>query len=177
MTNIRERLKADHLLPVFTISIFIIDIWVVVHMFWHLPAWILQMNIWELAVTISFMLAYALVEGLIMFMAAVLLGQLLPSRIYREKFSALGIAFVIAILLWSAIYYYGNINILVWRTRQYLMAGALIAAITAVYLALISYFPKAQKFLLVFTQRISILAFLYLFFNLAGLLVVIFQFI
>jgi hypothetical protein len=75
---------------VFSACVFPIHAWVTIVFLYNLPSLILKANIWQIFGVLAYALVFALFESLLLFVFLVLLGAVLPRRLFRERFALLG---------------------------------------------------------------------------------------
>ncbi|MBN2550450.1 MAG: hypothetical protein JXB15_14900 [Anaerolineales bacterium] len=152
--------------------VFVIHLWSFVNLFEALPAWVLHMNIYELAGVIGYVLVFALLESLVVWGVLVLLAAMLPAGWLRTHFLAQGIGLMLVASLFSALVHYNY----AWLIQHINLAPIWLAVFLALavgvwYLA--GRFTGIERMLRAILQRIEILSWIYIVFDLLGLVVII----
>ncbi len=98
MTRVNLPTLKDNL-PVFSTVVFFVYGWALYRFFFHVPSWLYYWQIWDVLVLACYVLAYALVESLLVFTAVWLLALLLPKRWLRECFAICGTSLVALLAL------------------------------------------------------------------------------
>lgn len=150
------------------ITAFAIHSWTIFNMLVDVPAWILQMNLGELTGAISYSLVYALAETFLVMAGLLAIGFLIPARVRKDNF-----------LLWATLFFLWACGLALavfqdptltfrkqWLARVFVftyfpLAGGL------------SLWPALKRGLAWLAERLSLLGWLYLGLDAAGLLIVI----
>jgi hypothetical protein len=141
--------------------------WTIINMLVDVPAWILQMNLVELAGAVSYSLVYSLAETFLVLAVLLGLGLLIPSRFRQDNF-----------LLWAALLFLwtGGLALAVsgdptlafkkqWLARVFLLTYLPLAAG-------MTFWPAAKRAANWLADQLAPLAWLYLALDGAGLLIV-----
>lgn len=136
-------------------------------MFKNVSSWVLEMSAWDLLGAISYTLSFSLIETLIVFLTLIFIGYLIPKRWIGDKFVALSGVFVIEASL---------IAITIHNNARLLQLNVYLPLISLGIFSILTFFVyKFSKFKMAFgilADRITILAFIYLFLDGLGLLIV-----
>jgi len=164
----RGRFSRDDLILLFVYTTFPIHVWTIVNMLKDVPSWALYMRYWELVSTVAYTLAFAFFETLIVFMPILLIGLLVPKRWVSNIFVPwaglmLVEGAVAAIAFQEVILTFGPMK----------MTLALILLAMAFSTVVVIWSQKLREIVRVVAQRLIILSFLYIFFDLIGLVIVI----
>ena len=168
MAIFKGRFTSEDLLHLFVFCAFPIHVWTIVNMFRDVPSWTLYMRQWELISTVAYMLTFALLETLIILTPILILGFLLPKKWVSTVFvpwvgvmlvegALAAIAFQFAIMQHSP-------------KRNLIILTAIVLGISTVA---VLRFPKIGEVLRSIAGRLTVLTFLYFFFDLVGLVIVI----
>ena len=79
MLGLKNKLTKSELLYAFAFCALPVHLWTIYNMLRDVPAWILYMDVWDLIGTISYTLAFALLETFILFLLLVLFSLLLSA--------------------------------------------------------------------------------------------------
>jgi hypothetical protein len=149
-----------------------IHIWSIYNLLKEIPAWILRLSYWELAGVISYTLLFALVESLIVLVFLIILAALLPARIFRDKFVSISTIFVFLAALWII-----PVRIYENTIRSWGMIGLLGVLFLALISFLISYLvvlksKKVDQIINSLMQRVTLLAYVYVFIDIVAVIIV-----
>jgi hypothetical protein len=137
-------------------------------MFRDVPSWALYMRQWELVSTIAYMLTFALFETLIILLPILVVGLLLPKQWISKIYVAwVGLMLVEGTL--AAIAFQFTIMQHSPKRNLILLTVLMLGGSTLLLLR----FPKIGEILRSLVGRLSVLTFLYIFFDLVGLVIVI----
>ena len=90
MAIFRKRVASTQdLVLLFAVGAFPVYVWSIVNVLNAVPAWMLRLNTWDLIGMIAYSQVFALIESIIVFLALLLLGIILPTRLVGDKFVAL----------------------------------------------------------------------------------------
>jgi hypothetical protein len=94
--NLKDKLPSlNKLAPVFgVISLFVYS-WTLLWFFWKLNGWLVYLNLEEIGVILIYALATNLLESLVVLGVPVLIGILLPARLYMDQFIARSTAWLL----------------------------------------------------------------------------------
>ena len=173
MDIFRRRLPpAQSLVVVFAISLFVVHVWQIINMLQLVPAWIIRLEAWELVGVIAYTQVFALLESLIIFVLLVFLVFILPGKLFRDKFVALSALFLIINALWAILIHHNDEILDNGGLRQLLPWLVLyLISLVSSYL-LIFRLKQFESALEGFVQRVSVLAFIYFFFDVMSILIV-----
>lgn len=144
-------------------------------------------NLWDALGVVSYGMIYAVVEGLIWFLAAAALGFLVSRKWSVERRVVLMGTLLLLVALWSMLeqsYFIAGAQAPLWALKAVAATGRPVLTMYAVALVLVSlsvlvpvYFilrsEKALQSLWDFMDRLSTLTLLYLFLSFVGLIIVI----
>lgn len=138
------------------------------------PSRVMYYGLWEVFSIFMYMMAFALVESLLVVSGLALLGAILPAPWLRQGFSSKGLL-VILVGTAAAIWYQARLgNDLPPKETLAIWAGGVIA-ILAGLIILSNVFPRLGRFLTAFAERFTVFSYLYLPLGLLGALVVLFR--
>lgn len=157
--------------------VFPVNFWALLVFLQELPAYILRLNVWDITGILAYILTIALADSLILFMLVAVILFFLPAFLRRLHYAAAGTSIAYLTVLWLILIQYQEkigVRLPIIQQRWFIwvwLAGLL--ACVSVVLYLLNHFEKLEQFLRSFLDRLSLLSTVYLFLNLAGLLVVI----
>lgn len=162
MDIFRERLPSkQESINVLASCTFIVYNWSIVWFFWKLPSWRLFLNFWEIISILAYVLAFALGESVTVFLVLVFLSIILP--LCRNRFISKVSALLIVNAAWALVLHTILLSgiALSWSLGQYVMCVFLYLASVAASLALVHRSPLISRVLISFTDRLSVLLYIY----------------
>jgi hypothetical protein len=168
-----RRLSAGDLTLSFGAIAFPLHIWAIINILIILPAWLLRLSIWELAGVISYPLVDALLESTIFWLGLVGLSFVLPRKWLADKFVALSSVLAWLLAAWAVLVQYIFIRIVLWGPLQ-ILPGLLLAAFSlGLVYWLVRRFGRFEGWIKRLVQGLAVLTYIYIIFDLVGLVVVI----
>ena len=166
--------KWQEVLYVFGVVVFLVYSWAVRGFFYQLSSLRLYHTIGEILAVFSYVMAFALLESILVISGLVFLGIVLPQKWLRDGFAYKG--FVVALVMGVAmigLHYYMFSLRYAMPPLGILFSGFGAAIILLVVLILISQNnARLQSFLLSMAERVQIFLYLYIPLGLVGLAVV-----
>ena len=148
---IRKRVpNRSEILAVFGIAVFVCFTWTLLHFFNKLSSFLLYFTVGEIANVFAFMMAFTLLESILITAFLVLLSVLLPSGWLRDGFALKGLIILVSAVLVP------------------------LASIVAL-IALVQSMPRVRDILLSIQDRILIMSFVYVPVGLISLLSVLYR--
>jgi len=177
-TKLRAKLPSrQEALTVFSVILFIVFSWALYRTFWWVPSWLEYLSIWGILIIIAYVVAFALVESLVILALLTILSLLLPRKIFKDQFVVQGS--VLSLLLGlGAFLIQRNVGVIYrLKLEQTLLYPLLILGAVILLMIITSFLFKRIHALSRFTQaiveRMTIFAYLYVPMGLIGLLVVV----
>jgi len=140
---------------------------------------VLRLNIGELIGTSAYVLAFALFESLVFFLALFivmfLLALILPRKLWGDHFTAIGS--MLAILI-SAVAMYVQLNydqVIKLSVKRTLFDLGLVGLFFVIYYILILSFPRFESAIRSVVRAISVLSVVYAFMGCLSILIIIFR--
>ncbi len=144
-------------------------------------------NAWDAIGVLAYGLVFAFIESIVVFLVAAMLGFVVPGRWAPERRVGVMSVLAIALSLWAMLeqlYFLANlqwpafiIELLIWSGHPlrtlYLIEVALVAATCLIPVFLVLLSNRAFKTLQAAIERLSLLAMLYLVFDVVGLVIVV----
>jgi hypothetical protein len=152
---------------------FPIHVWAILNLFNIIPAWLLKSSFWELCGAIGYTLAGALFESLIVWALFLILGILLPRSWFARKQAALSGSLAWVLAGWAILAQYKFSDMLQLDSSMQLAGLFLVILSCALVFWLVSHYGFIEQSLQQVAQRLEILTYLYVFFDMLGLVVVI----
>jgi hypothetical protein len=154
---------------------FPIQVWAIINILREVPAWILRLSFWDMWGVISYTLAYALIESVIICILFVTIGVVLPKKYFRENFIAYTAIFSIFLsLIFIAVQTYANQLKSMGMVALGIMGFVLISIMLGSYL-LIYHKPKAATTITSIVDRLVVLSILYLTIDFLAIITIIFR--
>jgi hypothetical protein len=166
-------LSSGDLLLSFGAIAFPVHVWAIINILAIFPAWLLRLSIWELAGAISYPLVVALLESSILWIGLVVLSYLLPKNWLANKFVALSSVLVWLLAAWAVLVQFIYERILQWGPKQMLPGLIFVVFSFGLVYWLVQRHGRLEGWIKNLTQGLAILAYLYMIFDLLGLVVVI----
>jgi hypothetical protein len=157
----------------FGVCAFPVHVWAIVNLLRELPAWLLRLSIWELIGVISYVLVFALVESVAFLVALLVLAALLPAKLLRDRFVAVGTMLVVITTAWAIAAHYNADAIRLWGLRQFALWGALYLVSVLVGWALVYRFKRLQGIVVAVAERLVVLSAAYVVLDLLGVGIVV----
>jgi len=168
MSRFFGRLTKQELLYTFAFCSLPIHIWTISNVLYDVPAWMLYMDLWDLTGAISYALAFALIiETIPIFLLLTLAGWFAPKRWLRGNFVVLSLAFMLVATVMALVIL--NNERLLWDKGLLLK---IFVAVYAVLAALIYLFPRIKEVVEAIAERVVVLVYIYLFFDVLAVIVV-----
>ena len=186
MTDLKHKLTArlpgkQHILPVFSVIVFIIFTWMLYNFFFQIPSWLFYMKAVEILILLAYVMSYSLIESLLVLGSILLLCMIFPSKYFKDNFIPQGTVLVILI---SMIAYFLRLRmesiskleienqITAWLiiTTAILLGMALLVIILT---KLFDRFPGLTRGIASLANRMIVFSYIYVPLGLVGLLVVI----
>jgi hypothetical protein len=92
----------EEIFPVYGTITFLVFSWTVFHIFWKLPSWLNILTLGEIGVVVSYSLANALIESLVVLVCVLALSVILPGSLLSDKFILRGNVLVFLTTFWVA---------------------------------------------------------------------------
>ena len=179
---IRKRLpiKAD-ILRLFNIVLFVVFSWSIRGFLFEIPAFLLYLSLPDISQILFYMLAFALLESIIMTGGLVLVSLILPSNWFKSGFAYKGFLIILAatigLILFQGYYKIGFFQNLMrndYSDLKPILAGLVICILSlSILFWLFHNKPRFQKYLSVLIEQFSVFGYIYLPLGVIGFLVVI----
>jgi hypothetical protein len=168
-----RRLSHEDLLLSFGAIAFPLHVWAMINILAILPAWLLRLSTWELAGAISYPLVDALLESCILWIGLVGLSIILPKKWFANQFVGLSSALLWLLVAWAVVFQFFFDRILLLDTELVLI-GLLLMAFSFVLVNWIVHRPgRVEGWIKEIAQGLVVLAYIYLLFDLVGLIIIV----
>lgn len=151
----------QQVLLVFAACVLPVFAWALLVYIDQLPALILRLTVWELLGVTSYIFALALVESLVLLMPILLLTLILPTRVFKEHFIAIGSLIVLISSVWLMYANHNDSYDAEWTTTQLLLILAAYLLSLAIPIALVFKFRRLEAIIQSVMERIAVLAYIY----------------
>jgi hypothetical protein len=175
----RRGVSREDILLVFAACIFPVFIWSFYNLLNEIPSFVLRLNLGDLIGTSAYVLAFALFESLLFFLALFiimsLLAFVLPRKLWGDHFAAIGS--MLAILI-SAVAMYFQLNydrVVKLSLKRTLFDLGLVGLAFVIYYVLILSFPRFESAIRSVVRGISVLSIVYAFLGCLSILIIIFR--
>lgn len=152
---------------------FPVHVWAIINLLNIFPAWLLRLSIAELAGGIGYVLVDALIESGVLWLGLVILGLLLPRMWLANKFVALSSMLAWLLAAWAVLIQFNFSLILQWEPEQTLPGLLLVVFSFALIYWAIQRFDRVEGWIKRVAQGLAVVSYIYLIFDLLGLVVVI----
>jgi hypothetical protein len=182
LANFSSSLKAklpsrQEALAVFSVIVFIVFSWALYRVFWWVPSWLEYLSIWSILIIVSYVLGFALVESLAVFVLVVILSLLFPREYFKDQFIVQGSALsamlgLVAFLVQRKVGLIYKLEL--WQTLAFpilILIGALL--LVFIFSFVLKRYQRLSRLLLTAAERMTVFAYLYVPLGLIGMLVVI----
>lgn len=159
----------------FAIIAFPLHVWTVINILQIVPAWLLRLSVWELAGAVSYALAAVLIESTLLWAALVGLGVFLPRKWLTDKFVALSGILAWVVCAWAALAQFFFDKLLQWGAEILLLGLLAVAVSFALAYKCVVRSKRVENWVKQLAQRLSVLVFAYVVFDLLGLAVILFR--
>jgi hypothetical protein len=153
--------------------LFLVNVWAIINILRAVPSWILSQTIWEMIGIISYPLSFALIESLIFLVALLILAILLPRKVMRTKFVAVGSLTAFLAVLGMIIAHLFGKEMGIWSVKdfgRYLFVILGLVLVSWIPLNLSDRFSHAIKTI---AERISPLSAVYLILNIVAVVIMV----
>jgi hypothetical protein len=137
------------------------------------PAWILRLNYWDLFGVIAYTQIYALIESIVVVISLIIIAALLPSKLFRSKFVAIGTIAIIITSIWFILAHYNDEVIRLWGFKQFVIALLLFLMSLLVPYFIVLRSTNLRNIIDSIVQRIAVLAFVYIMIDILSIVVII----
>jgi hypothetical protein len=177
LDTVRRRFPAKrHIALVFASCSLPVHIWSVLTVLWVVPAWMPKMDWWELTGAVAYTLAFALLESLGLAALFALVAALVPAPVVRERFAGLGTMLAAVTVLWAFAAFSQAVSssegLPELEPGRFALLAVLYLALAATSGALVIRWDRLNARLVSLAERVSVLAYIYLFFDMLGLVVI-----
>jgi hypothetical protein len=158
---------------VFAVCVIPVHVWLVINFLDQARGIAIRVSTWDFLGVIAYILTFALVESLVVFLAILLIAFILPSRIFRSKFVALSSIVILVATGWFVYLQYHDEYI---QGRQFVplaVWGFSFIVVLASSIFLIHRSRKLEKTFFSLAQRLAILSILYIFVDMLGVTIII----
>lgn len=178
LTKLRARFPAkQQVFPVFSVIVFSVFSWTLYREFFQVPSWLKYMSLGDILVITAYILAFALIESLVVLGFLLLLSLIFPTIHFRDKFISQGCTLVLVASL-GALLLQENINDFYHLKIRELVSYPLAALVgMAILIFLLSFvFERIRvlsRLIQIIADRMTIFAYIYVPLGLLALALVI----
>ena len=152
--------------------LFLINVWAIINILRAVPSWILSRTIWEMIGIISYPLAFALFESLLFLLWLVILAVILPKKVLRDNFVAMGsFSAVLATLGMVLAHLYGK-DIGIWSVRDFGKYLFFLIGVVSLSWIPIYFFDRLAEIIESIASRLTPLSIVYLALDISAVIVV-----
>ena len=158
---------------VFAACVFPVHVWTIINVLREVPAWVLRLSAWQLVGVISYALLVALVESVLLAVALVVLGVILPQPVFGDGYVAQASMAVLVTSAWAVVAHDNTDVIRLWGLRQFALWGIIYLGSIAAGYALVRTVKRLERALHAIVERVSTLSYVYVAADLVAIIVVI----
>jgi len=152
---------------------FPIHVWAIVIILITFPSWLLRLSMGELVGAISYPLVDALLESSILLLGFVILAFILPGKWLADKFVALSSALAWLMAAWAVLVQFIYVRIVQWGPEKMIPGSLLVVFSLGLVYWLVQRYDQLGNLIKRLVQGLMVLAYLYLIFDMLGLVVVV----
>jgi hypothetical protein len=161
------------MLLMLSVCVFPVYAWSILNILREIPAWVLRLSVSELIGVVSYAMAFALFESLVLLLVPLALSLILPVKLFRARFVAAGTMLVAITSAWAIAAHLNDLAIRHWGLRSFLLWGLIyLASIGAGYF-LVRRSARLAKILDAVAERLVVLGVVYVALGVLGLAIVI----
>jgi hypothetical protein len=168
LATFKRRFTPRGLTQIFVYCAFPVHVWVLVNMFRDVPSWVLYMPGSEIVGMVGYTLSFALFETLFALVLAIMIGMVIPKRWVVDKYIPMISLWLVELAVMAVVFQHYIIAYLAKRTIVMVFAGILVVSSL-----ILLRFPKIGDLFRWIADRLVLLSFIYIFFDVLGVLVVI----
>ncbi len=157
---------------VFTACAVPVFVWAIIAYLDAVPGFILRLSIWDIVGTVSYVLAFALLESILYLLPFVILAFILPGRLVREHFGPLGSVLALITAAWAMHLNYDRLYFNTLSEDQIRTGLVLYLLSIVVAIVLIIRIKPLERLVRAIMDRATILAYVYVAFALASILII-----
>jgi hypothetical protein len=166
--------KQEEILPVFGSLVFVVFSWSIRGFLYIVPSLILRHSVGETLSVLCYMLAFALLESLLLMSGGVLVSMFLPRKWFLEGFTYKGFIALLVFTIALIVLQNNLTNVLPPVDILYLGFAISIAVMVALFF-LSDKVTVFRKALLAIAERLQVFVYIYVPLGMVGILVVIFR--
>ncbi len=164
----QKRYSGKDLIRLFVFSAFPIHVWAIIIMFRSVPSWLFYMSQSDFIGSIAYHLTFTVFETLLAFIILLAMGFLIPRRWTPEPFLTLSSVLIVELSIMAIVF---QQLVLQYSSLHWMAVSCLI--ILAASLVILPKIPRLQQITRILAERLTILTFLYIFFDAIGVIIVI----
>lgn len=167
----------QEVLPVFSTILFVVFSWMFLQFFLQVPSWIFYMDTGRLLVMFAYVVSYSLLESLLLLGFLIVLCLVLPRRMFKEQFIAIGtvqvlVVSVITLVIRQEIMIFQKFELLKLLSIPIVALAIILLSIYLIGFTFRRYTPL-RRLVESFAERMTAFAYLYLPLGLLGTALVI----
>lgn len=171
MIALRKKIPPfPEILALYATIVFLIYGWAILTFFWKVPSWLYFLSLGEIGAVLSYTLASSLFESTMILLIFLLVGLVLPSKLFVEKFIVRGSIIICILTFWMALF---NLITLIQlpTSNDFISFG--LAAFLTIGLAIFAADRSAavRKMMIALSDRLTIFLYVWLPLSVVGILV------
>lgn len=171
MTALKKKLPPlDEILGLYATIVFLIYGWASITFSWKVPSWLYFLSLGEIGAILSYTLVSSLLECTIILFIFLLVGLILPAKLFINKFIVRGSLIFYILTFWVILFHLSTLIQL--PTRDDLVTFGLLAFLTlALGLVIAERIPAVQRMLVALGNRLTVFLYLWLPLSIVGILI------
>lgn len=170
MSVFNKRYSTRDLIHLFVFCTFPIHIWAIIVMFRSVPSWLFYMSQSDLIGSVAYHLTFTIIESVLVFITILAVGMLIPKRWVPEPFLTLSSVLIVEFTIMAIVFQ--HLTLQYSSLRLMIVSCLIILGISFVFIPRIA---KLEKTIRLLADRLSILTFLYVVFDLISIIIIIFR--
>ena len=138
--------------------------WSILRFSEQLRGWLFHLSSWDVIGIFAYTQTVALLDSVMVLLVLILLGAILPARLFRDKFVAQGSMVVFLTSGWAIAARYTEIfpfTIFAWLSKRFFLGAVLYLASIGVPYVLIRRYRHLEEAINSFTERLTVLLYVY----------------
>jgi hypothetical protein len=166
----RKRIfSRENLALLFAVCVFSVHAWAIFRILNEVPAWLLRLDIWDMAGAAAYTMVFALLESVGFFSVVLILGVILPIPSFRRRFVSQASMFVLLTSVWAILAHLFGDRIWYDNAELYRWLALYMASVVVLHL-LIDRMGRLAAAIHSFAERLVVVSGIYLALDLASIL-------
>lgn len=146
---------------VFAACVFPIYGWSILWFFERLRGWLFFLSFWGVISIFAYTQVFALLESAVVLLVLVLLGAILPARLFRDKFAAQG-SIAVLLTVGGGILIQTTKLIPLWPSKRLFLGAVVYLTSIGMSYVLIHRYKRLEEAIYSFIERLTVLLYVYI---------------